>query len=274
MLAAAEPRPPRRSRATCSPTHRGRVCFHHHDFAWERPHLAHLEGFPPDRAELAARHDQRARPARPRSARHRRRLHSQLVRLRRRRPATGTRLARELGVTTTTISSCVQPTRAIPRKNVERRTAVRAARSRRATLNGPIQYWITGPAEDGYDAEFEATGRAIRRSPCTSGARRVPLDAYAAADLIVFPSTWEGFGNPVVEVGDRAAHDGRSARTRCSTRSSTDCTCLSIDDADDATTWLHAPDAPTSSSGTTTAARARFSHRASPRPDRGRTARK
>src|SRR4029079_9978862 len=29
--------------------HRGRVCFHHHDFAWERPHLAHIDGFPPRR---------------------------------------------------------------------------------------------------------------------------------------------------------------------------------------------------------------------------------
>ena len=29
--------------------HRGRVCFHHHDFAWERPHLAHIAGFPPRR---------------------------------------------------------------------------------------------------------------------------------------------------------------------------------------------------------------------------------
>jgi glycosyltransferase involved in cell wall biosynthesis len=86
----------------------------------------------------------------------------------------------------------LQPTRAIPRKNVSAGVAV-AER-----LGGT--YWLTGPAEDGYGPALQAL-LAAARCPVL---RRVPAglsmaDAYAAADVVVFPSTWEGFGNPVLE---------------------------------------------------------------------------
>jgi glycosyltransferase involved in cell wall biosynthesis len=61
-----------------------------------------------------------------------------------------------------------------------------------------VRYWLTGPPEDGYDTVLDGllAGAAV---PVTLG--RVPdvADAYAAADLVLFPSTWEGFGNPLVE---------------------------------------------------------------------------
>lgn len=84
------------------------------------------------------------------------------------------------------------PTRAIPRKNVP--GAIRLAEELNAVL------WILGPAEDDYDAELAnilASARVTVKRDLKDGLDI--HDAYAAADLIVMPSTWEGFGNPVLE---------------------------------------------------------------------------
>jgi glycosyltransferase involved in cell wall biosynthesis len=61
-----------------------------------------------------------------------------------------------------------------------------------------VRYWLTGPAEDGYGPDLEGV-LANTTVPVTVGRTDRAADAYAAADVIVFPSTWEGFGNPVVE---------------------------------------------------------------------------
>jgi glycosyltransferase involved in cell wall biosynthesis len=87
----------------------------------------------------------------------------------------------------------VHPVRAIARKAVP--AAIRLAEELGAT------YWLTGPAEEGYgptlDGELAAaTARGLRVLHEPGGSI---ADLYAAADVIAFPSTWEGFGNPPVE---------------------------------------------------------------------------
>ena len=164
-----------------------RAILHHHDLPWQRAHLAHLDGPPDDaswvhvtindlsRRELAERGIAATRiynhfdvdpPAGDRE---------------------GTRAA--LGVDDDEIL-VLQPTRAIARKGVADAVALTEA------VGGV--YWLLGPPEDGYDEE-------LARTLSASGARTIagrptnPADAYAACDLVAFPSTWEGFGNPTVE---------------------------------------------------------------------------
>ena len=65
-----------------------------------------------------------------------------------------------------------------------------------------MRFWLSGPAEDGYGPTLE---RVLDRCavPVTVGRGADRADAYAAADVVVFPSTWEGFGNPIDRVDRR-----------------------------------------------------------------------
>jgi glycosyltransferase involved in cell wall biosynthesis len=169
---------------------RGRpAILHHHDPAWQRDHLAHITELPP--TDPAWRH-------------------VTINRLTQRELA-------ERGIPATTIYNAfdvdeaigdraatravlgfeadelvvLHPVRAIPRKDVP--AAVELAARLGAT------YWLAGPAEDGYDDALAAClaaarGPVLHRPPPGSLA-----DAYAACDVVAFPSTWEGFGNPPIE---------------------------------------------------------------------------
>jgi len=89
----------------------------------------------------------------------------------------------------------LQPTRALPRKNVAGAIAV-------ATRLGAT-FWLLGPAEDGYDDELDALVASARCRVLYGiprGGDPVSIsDAYRACDVVALPSTWEGFGNPTIE---------------------------------------------------------------------------
>ncbi len=177
--------------------------LHHHDLPWQRPQFrAHPP--PPDdprwrhvtinrlsRRELATRgirattvYNSFAVPAPdrdpdgplpPRSER-------------------GAELRRVLGLDPDRLL-VLQPTRALPRKNVAGGIGVAAALG--------ATYWLLGPAEDGYGPELE---RLVDGAPCPvlRGATEIGDgtaidDAYQACDVVTLPSTWEGFGNPSLE---------------------------------------------------------------------------
>lgn len=84
----------------------------------------------------------------------------------------------------------VHPVRAIGRKNIP--AAIRVAEHLGAT------YWLSGPTEEGYDDELAAIVAAARTRVVHRRCDDRP-GLYAAADVVVFPSTWEGFGNPPIE---------------------------------------------------------------------------
>ncbi|MDQ3944993.1 MAG: hypothetical protein M3357_07580 [Actinomycetota bacterium] len=187
-----------------------RVMLHHHDLAWQRPETAHVTVLPPrlpgalhvtindfSRAELAQRgfeavtvrnaFDLDAPPGR--------------------REATRSALGAGPGDLVV-----LQPTRAIARKNIPAALALaEGLAERRRNPAGAVIYWLPGPAEDGYAPVLERMVAGARipvvltrpgdlRLAGAPGPQPTMADAYAACDLVVFPSTGgEGFGQPVIE---------------------------------------------------------------------------
>jgi glycosyltransferase involved in cell wall biosynthesis len=168
---------------------RGRpAVLHHHDPPWQRERFAHVTDLPPDdpawrhvtindltRLQMADRGIAAAvihngfDPDPP--------------------PGDRTRTRADLGVDDDTLL-VAHPVRAIPRKDVGRAIGITAE------LGGT--YWLLGPAEDGFGPELD---HLLADAACPVLWEPAPTrsDIYAAADLVVFPSTWEGFGNPPVE---------------------------------------------------------------------------
>src|SRR5580693_13948 len=165
-----------------------RALFHHHDLPWQRPHLAQLEG-PRDaplwhhvtinelsRLELLERGIEAVTIMNSFDS----------------EPPRGRRDATRLRLDLDRETLVVMPSRALPRKNVEGALGLCEAL-------GAV-FWLLGPAEDGYEATLEgllaASSVEVRRGLLDG----VDIhDAYAASDLVAMPSTWEGFGNPVLE---------------------------------------------------------------------------
>jgi glycosyltransferase involved in cell wall biosynthesis len=169
---------------------RGRpAILHHHDPPWQRPEHARVTELPPrDPAwqhvtinELTRREfDGRGIPAT--------RIYNGFDVDGPAGDRVATRAALGVGER---VRLVLHPVRAIARKNVPAALALTAAIG--------ATYWLLGPAEDGYDAEL---ARLVGGAPCPVIHRESPgtiADAYAAADVVAFPSTWEGFGNPPIE---------------------------------------------------------------------------
>jgi len=178
--------------------------LHHHDLPWQRPHLAHHPGPPVDprwnhvtinelsRVELAERGIAATTiyNAFALGSAHGTGGPDDLCAIQDRRRE----VRRSVGVGDDH-RLAVQPTRAIPRKNIA--GGIRAATELGAT------YWLLGAAEDGFGPELdvlvEAAECPIILGSVHGGVGLSVDDAYAACDVVLLPSTWEGFGNPAIE---------------------------------------------------------------------------
>jgi len=166
-----------------------RAILHHHDFPWQRGPAEGWEQWPPDdpawlhvtinelsRRELAERGIQAHT------------VYNSVEEF----PPGHRAAARELLGIAPDQWLLLQPTRAIPRKNVGAGIAL-------AEALGAV-YWLTGPAEDAFGSQLR---QLLEGARCELRRGLPPslkiADAYAAADAVLLPSTWEGFGLPLIE---------------------------------------------------------------------------
>lgn len=184
-----------------------RTIAHHHDFSWERPRFDDCAvpgvldmAFPPDLANLS--HvviNQDARDA----LEARRGIGSALlpnVMDFEREPPKGDGAAyRTAAGLSADDVLFLQPTRIIPRKGIELTIELAAALGDRAVK---VVLTHPGDVDDVYLATLERRADdgevdLVWLSPEEAGCRLA--DAYAAADLVCYPSLHEGFGNALVE---------------------------------------------------------------------------
>jgi glycosyltransferase involved in cell wall biosynthesis len=163
----------------------------HHDLGWQRANLAHFVPDDPCWAHVTINDLSRRQLAQRgiAAATLRNRFDTSSP------PGDGEATRRLLGIDPGE-RLALQPTRAIARKNVALGVALAEAIDAR--------YWLTGPAEEGWGPELaQVLGSAripvLHRPAPGQDPERAMADAYAACDVVLFPSTWEGFGNPVLE---------------------------------------------------------------------------
>ncbi|HEV7827891.1 MAG TPA: glycosyltransferase [Pseudonocardiaceae bacterium] len=167
-----------------------RAVLRHHDLPWEREQYAHLRGWPPDDPSwlhvAISRHSATQLARRGIAATT---MYPGYARV----PPHGDRSVSRAALRVAPRQRLLlQPTRAIPRKNIAAGLALAQALD--------AVYWLTGAAEDGYGPQLD---ELLNRARCPvrrglPGGLRM-ADAYAAADAVVLPSTWEGFGMPLIE---------------------------------------------------------------------------
>jgi glycosyltransferase involved in cell wall biosynthesis len=178
--------------------HRGRVLFRHHDLPWQRRRLTHFEREFPPREPAGALHTTiNLRSRRELEARGYEAPVTVHNRFDLDAPHGDRAKTRQLFGFDDDELVVFHPARAIERKNIP--GGVLFTTRLAAMLSGRgVRYWLSGPAEDGYAPILE---RVLERAtvPVTFGRAGRSADAYAACDLVVLPSTWEGFGNPTIE---------------------------------------------------------------------------